>query len=62
MILADEPTGNLDTKTGTEIIKLLKELNREKNCTVITATHDTKMIESSDRICHIRDGLLDRIE
>ncbi len=62
VILADEPTGNLDTKTGTEIIKLLKELNREKNCTVITATHDTKMIESSDRICHIRDGLLDRIE
>jgi putative ABC transport system ATP-binding protein len=62
VILADEPTGNLDTKTGTDIITLLKELNREKNVTIITATHDTKMIESSDRICWIRDGLLDRVE
>lgn len=62
VILADEPTGNLDTKTGAEIIELLKELNREKNVTVVTATHDTKMIESSDRICWIRDGRLDKIE
>lgn len=62
VILADEPTGNLDTKTGTDIIKLLKELNDEKNVTIITATHDPKMIDSSDRICWIRDGLLDRIE
>ncbi len=62
VILADEPTGNLDTKTGTEIIKLLKELNREKNVTIITATHDPKMLESSDRICWIRDGLLDKVE
>ncbi|MBT3191432.1 MAG: ABC transporter ATP-binding protein, partial [Verrucomicrobia bacterium] len=45
-----------------DIITLLKELNREKNVTIITATHDTKMIESSDRICWIRDGLLDRVE
>ena len=62
VILADEPTGNLDTKTGTDIIKLLKELNREQNVTIITATHDTKMIESSDRICWIRDGRLDKVE
>jgi putative ABC transport system ATP-binding protein len=62
VILADEPTGNLDTKTGTEIIALLKELNREKGVTIITATHDPKMLASSDRICWIRDGLLDRIE
>ncbi len=62
VILADEPAGNLDAKTGTDIIKLLKELNDEKNVTIITATHDPKMIDSSDRICWIRDGLLDRIE
>ena len=62
VILADEPTGNLDTKTGTEIIALLKELNQEKGVTIITATHDPKMLDSSDRICWIRDGLLDRIE
>ena len=62
VILADEPTGNLDTKTGAEIIALLKELNREKGVTIITATHDPKMLESSDRICWIRDGHLDRIE
>jgi putative ABC transport system ATP-binding protein len=62
VILADEPTGNLDTGTGAEIIALLKELNREKGVTIITATHDPKMLASSDRICWIRDGLLDRIE
>jgi len=61
VILADEPTGNLDTKTGTEIINLLKELNREQNVTVICATHDTKMIGSSDRVCWIRDGLIAKI-
>ncbi len=62
VILADEPTGNLDTKTGADIIKLLKDLNDEKNVTIITATHDPKMIDSSDRICWIRDGRLDKIE
>ena len=62
VILADEPTGNLDTKTGAEIIALLKELNREKGVTIITATHDPKMLASSDRICWIKDGLLDRID
>ncbi len=61
VILADEPTGNLDTKTGTEIVELLKELNREENVTVVCSTHDYKMISSSDRVCWIRDGLLEKI-
>jgi len=61
VILADEPTGNLDTKTGREIIELLKELNAEEGVTVITATHDIRMITSSDRVCWIRDGKLERI-
>jgi putative ABC transport system ATP-binding protein len=61
VILADEPTGNLDTQTGTEIIELLKRLNREEGVTVICATHDVKMLSSSDRVCWIRDGRLDRV-
>ncbi|MFW6336170.1 MAG: ABC transporter ATP-binding protein [Phycisphaeraceae bacterium] len=61
VILADEPTGNLDTKTGTEIIELLKELNRESKATIICATHDPKMLASSDRVCWIRDGELEKV-
>ncbi|HIE30370.1 TPA: ABC transporter ATP-binding protein [Candidatus Poribacteria bacterium] len=61
IILADEPTGNLDMKTGHDIINLLKEMNRENNVTVISATHDLKMIDVSDRIIYIRDGLVERI-
>lgn len=61
IILADEPTGNLDTKTGREIITLLKELNVENNVTIITATHDLKMLDVSDRIIDIRDGRVERV-
>lgn len=61
VLLADEPTGNLDTKTGTEIVELMRELNREAGVTVICATHDNKMLNASDRICFIRDGRLDRV-
>jgi putative ABC transport system ATP-binding protein len=62
IILADEPTGNLDLQTGKEIIELLKELNVESGVTVISATHDLKMIDVSDRVVHIRDGAIERIE
>lgn len=62
VILADEPTGNLDTKTGADIIELLKRLQKEQNVTIITATHDTKMLDISDRIAWIRDGKLERLE
>jgi len=61
VILADEPTGNLDTVTGSEIISLLKGLNAESGVTVISATHDTKMIGTSDRVCWIRDGKIEKI-
>jgi len=61
IILADEPTGNLDMKTGREIIDMLKRMNTERNVTIITATHDTKMIDVSDRIVDIRDGMVERI-
>ncbi len=62
IILADEPTGNLDLATGKEIIMLLGEMNRDENVTIITATHDIKMLSASDRIIWIRDGRLAKIE
>lgn len=62
IILADEPTANLDSKTGEEIIALLQELCKEQGVTIITATHDMKMLSVSDRIVWIRDGKCDRIE
>ena len=62
IILADEPTGNLDLKTGEEIIALLKQLSRERNVTVISATHDFKMLNVSDQVVWIRDGRVDKIE
>ncbi|MHA1995501.1 MAG: ABC transporter ATP-binding protein [Candidatus Hodarchaeales archaeon] len=62
IILADEPTANLDLATGLEIIGLLKKLNEEQGTTIVSATHDLKMISISDRIIWIRDGKVDRIE
>jgi len=62
IVLADEPTGNLDLHTGLEIINLLRTLNKEKGVTIVTATHDLKMIDVSDRIIYLRDGKIDRIE
>jgi putative ABC transport system ATP-binding protein len=62
IILADEPTGNLDLTTGEEIIELLKKLSKERRVTIISATHDFKMLSVSDRVVWIRDGRIDRIE
>ena len=62
IILADEPTGNLDLATGKEIIELLKEMNSEEHVTIITATHDVKMLAASDRIVWMRDGRVAKIE
>jgi len=59
LILADEPTGNLDSKTGHEVMKLLKELNRMGNHTVIMVTHNLEMASAyADRIVRLRDGRL----
>ncbi|MBN9502522.1 MAG: ABC transporter [Armatimonadetes bacterium 55-13] len=62
IVLADEPTGNLDLKTGQEIIDLLRQLNTERGVTIISATHDHKMLDVSDRIFHIRDGQLAKVD
>lgn len=62
VILADEPTGNLDTKTGREIIELLRDLQQREGVTIISATHDRRMIGMSDRVVWIRDGRLERVQ
>ena len=62
IVLADEPTANLDQKTGAEIIELLSSLCKQEGVTVITATHDHKMLAASDRIVWIKGGAVDRIE
>ena len=62
IILADEPTGNLDLTTGEEIISLLKRLSIERGVTIISATHDFKMLNVSDQVIWIRDGRIDKIE
>ena len=61
IILADEPTGNLDSNTGQEIIDYMKTLNQETGTTIITVTHDDKMLTAADRMAWIRDGRLERI-
>ena len=61
IILADEPTGNLDLKTGEDIIAILSKLSNERGVTVITATHDHKMLAASDRVVWISDGRVAKI-
>ena len=62
IVLADEPTGNLDLKTGKEIIDLLKEMNEKRGVTIISATHDLKMLDVSDRIVYLQDGEVAKTE
>jgi len=62
IILADEPTANLDLTTGAEIIDILKSLSVDHGVTIITATHDHKMLKNSDRVINIRDGKVESIK
>jgi putative ABC transport system ATP-binding protein len=62
IILADEPTGNLDLNTGFAIVQLLYRLKAERGTTIICATHDLKMIDISDRVVFLRDGEVENIE
>jgi putative ABC transport system ATP-binding protein len=59
IILADEPTGNLDSKSGKEIMDLLLSLNRERGTTIILVTHDPNIAARAERILRLRDGLLE---
>ncbi|MCG8347084.1 MAG: ABC transporter ATP-binding protein [Chloroflexales bacterium] len=58
IILADEPTGALDTKTGKELMTVIQQLNQEQGITVILVTHELVVAQSAQRIIHIRDGLV----
>jgi putative ABC transport system ATP-binding protein len=62
ILLADEPTGDLDTETGLAILELLKEVNRTENQTLVLVTHDSNIARQFNRIFHIRDGLISSIE
>jgi putative ABC transport system ATP-binding protein len=59
MILADEPTGNLDTKTSIEIMELFQRLNQERGMTIVFVTHNPETAEYCERVVRIRDGLIE---
>ncbi len=58
LILADEPTAALDGKSGREVVNLMQELAKERNCTILMVTHDNRILDVADRIIHMEDGYL----
>jgi putative ABC transport system ATP-binding protein len=62
LLLADEPTGNLDTKSGDEVIKLFKQISRDQNVTTVMVTHNPDITKQCDRVIHIKDGRVEKIE
>ena len=62
IVFADEPTGNLDTKTAMEVMKLIKGISRDNNQTIVMVTHDRRVAEFADKIIHILDGKIQNIE
>ena len=62
IVLADEPTGNLDTQSGQEVMTIFQRLNQEQGITIILVTHDQDIAQHAGRIIHMRDGLIERDE
>ena len=62
IIFADEPTGNLDSHTSEEVMQLMKQIVREQNMTLVMVTHDNHLAEYADRVFHIIDGRIVKIE
>lgn len=62
LILADEPTGNLDTVSGDEVMKILLGLNEKFGTTLVFVTHDPEIAEQTQRVVHLRDGLIESVE
>ncbi len=61
LLLADEPTANLDSKTGLQIVELLSQLSKDRGVTVVSATHDHNMLAVSDRVVYLRGGEVERV-
>jgi putative ABC transport system ATP-binding protein len=61
ILLADEPTGNLDSKTGQSILTLLRQINQEEGCTVVMVTHSREAAEHGDRTIYLRDGRIEEL-
>ncbi len=59
ILFADEPTANLDTATGRDLVTLMRDLGKEQNTALVIATHDPDLMEIADRVLHIRDGCLE---
>jgi putative ABC transport system ATP-binding protein len=59
ILLADEPTGNLDSKTGGAILQLIRDINRQEDCTVVMVTHDREAAAVGDRVIHLKDGIVE---
>lgn len=59
ILLADEPTGNLDSRTGDEVLRLIRRINGEAGCTVVMVTHNREAAQYGDRIVHLRDGAIE---
>ena len=62
IILADEPTGALDSKTSVEVMQLLKRLNEEEGMTIVVVTHESGVANETNKIVHIKDGVIGKIE
>jgi putative ABC transport system ATP-binding protein len=60
LVLADEPTAALDSKSGRDVVELMQRLAKEQGCTILMVTHDNRILDIADRIVHLEDGHLRR--
>ena len=60
IVLADEPTAALDSKSGRDVVNLMQKLAKEQGCTILLVTHDNRILDVADRIVHMEDGRIQR--